>query len=139
MAKSIPTSTVDQVIRYHLKAKGCSLSGPKNPGETGADIIAKLSETNWFVEVIGFQDHPPIRSREFFEAFFRLISRDRDDSSDVLVLGLPIRFKRGMRQRMRQYGIAWVKLGRTFPNIEIWYADTDKNTVEEYSWLSPID
>ena len=92
MAKSIPASTVEQLIRYHLRAKACSLSGPKKPGGNGADIIARLGETNWFVEVIGFEDNPPSRSREFFEAFFRLISRDRDDPSDVLVLGLPIRF-----------------------------------------------
>jgi hypothetical protein len=101
------------------------------------DIIATHRESTCFIEVIGFQSNPPIRSREFYEAFFRIISRDRNDLNDLLVLALPNRFKHGMPQRKHQYSVAWEKLGKAFPNLKIWYVDLDAGSVEEYPWTNP--
>jgi len=140
MAKTVEAKAVEKVIRKYLEGKGCSLSSPKKHGQTGPDIVARHDETTYFMEIIGFQEVAPIRSREFYEAFFRIISRDRDNpTDDVLVLGLPKRFKNGMRQRKQQYPMAWEKLGKTFPNLWIWYVDTYLNTVEEYPWANPFD
>jgi len=134
MAKLVEARDVEQVIRRYLEGKRCTLSPSKKRGQTGPDIIARHSKSTWFVEVIGFQSHPPTRSREFYEAFFRVISRDRDNLDDVLVLSLPKRFKDGMKQRKQQYPAAWEKLGKAFPNLRIWYVDTEQNIVEEYTW-----
>ena len=139
MAKLVEARGVEEVIRRYLEGKGCTLSPAKKRGQTGADITATRGVSTWFVEVIGFQSHPPIRSREFYEAFFRVISRDRDNPDDVLVLGLPNRFKDGMRQRKQQYSVAWRKLGKAFLNLRLWYVDTEENTVEEYPWSNPFD
>ena len=139
MAKLVEAGDVEQVIRGHLEGKGYILSPPKKRGQTGADIIAKHGRSTCFVEVIGFQSHPPTRSREFYEAFFRAISRDRDNLDDVLALGLPRRFKDGMRQRKQQYPVAWEKLGKAFPNLRLWYVDVEQNTIEEYPWSNPFD
>ena len=139
MAKSVEARDVDQVIRRYLESKGYELSSPKERGETGPDIVARHGKSTLFVEVIGFQEVPPIRSREFYEAFFRTISRDRNNPDDILVLGLPKRFKNGMKRRVAQYTAAWEKLGKAFPNLRIWYADTEQNTVEEYPWFTPFD
>ena len=139
MAKSVANRRVEEVLRSYLKAEGCTLSVSKKQGETGADIVAKRGEFTWIVEAIGFQDKPPVRSREFYEAFFRVISRDRDVSNHILVLGLPMRFKQGMRQRMQQYPVAWGKLGKVFSSLQIWYVDTEMNTVEERPWSAPVD
>jgi len=139
MAKLVQAKDVEQLVRRHLKEEGCTLSLPKKRGETGADITARCGKSTRFVEVIGFQSHPPTRSREFYEAFFRVISRDRDNPDDALVLALPKRFKDGMRQRKQQYPIAWEKLGKAFPNLRFWYVDTQSNIVEEYPWSNPFD
>jgi len=139
MAKIVKSSEVEQIVRKYLKDKGCELSPPRKHGETGADIIATNGTSAWFVEVIGFQKVPPVRSREFYEAFFRIISRDRDNPNDILVMALPKRFKTGMRRRMRQYPVAWSKLGKAFPNLNIWYVDTEQSKIEEYPWSSPYD
>jgi hypothetical protein len=139
MAKLIDADSVDRTVRRYLQNKGCSLNSPRNQGETGSDIEATCGGTSWFVEVIGFQSHPPIRSREFYEAFFRAISRDRGISSDVLAIALPMRFKVGMKQRQQQYPVAWGKLASVFPNLNLWYVDTEKGTVEEYPWANPVD
>ena len=139
MAKLVEARDVEQVIRRYLEAKGCTLSAPKKLGQTGADITARRGTSTWFVEVIGFQSKPPTRSREFYEAFFRLISRDRDNLDDVLIFGLPKRFKDGMTQRKQHYPVAWEKLGKAFPSLQLWYVDTEQNAVEEYPWSNPAD
>jgi hypothetical protein len=139
MAKLEKSLEVERVVRKYLEDKGCALSPYKRRGETGPDIKATCGKSTWFVEVIGFQEVPPVRSREFYEAFFRVISRDRNDPEDILVLALPRRFKDGMKQRVRNYPVAWDKLGRAFPNLKVWYVDTEQGTVEEYAWSTPFD
>jgi len=139
MAKLVEARDVEQVIRRYLEGKGCTLSPRKKRGQTGADIIARYDKSTWFVEVIGFQSHPPTRSREFYEAFFRVVSRDRGNPDDILIVGLPKRFKDGMRQRKQQYPVAWEKLGKAFPNLRLWYVGTEQDTLEEYSWSNPFD
>jgi len=139
MAKLVEAADVEHVIREYLKEKGYSLSSPKDYGQTGVDITAKKDKSICFVEIIGFQSHPPTRSREFFEAFFRVISRDRDNPCDTLVLALPKRFKDGMRQRKLQYSVAWGKLGNAFPNLKLWYVDIENKKVQEYLWSYPHD
>lgn len=139
MSQSVKATEVEQLIRKCLEEKAYTLSSHKKYGETGPDIVVKHGKFTWFVEVIGFQSHPPTRSREFYEAFFRLISRDRNNPNDILVLALPKRFKDGMKQRKEQYPVAWEKLGKAFPNLKLWYVDTQQNTVEEYPWSNPFD
>jgi len=139
MAKSVEARRVGQVIRRYLRGKGYTLSQPKKHGQTGVDITATRGESTLFMEVIGFQDHPPTRSREFYECFFRVISRDGGNPSDVLAMGLPRWFKDGMRQRKRNYSVAWEKLGRAFPNLKIWYVDTEQNVIEEFPWAKPFN
>lgn len=74
----------------------------------------RYEKSTWSVEVIGFQSHPPTRSCEFYEAFFRVIFRDRDNPDDILVIGLLKRFKDGMSQRKQQHPTAWGKTRESF-------------------------
>jgi hypothetical protein len=139
MPELITASEVEQVIRKYLEGYGCKLSSSRKWGETGADIIATRGKSTWHVEIIGFHSNKSIRSRKFYEAFFRVVSRDRGNPNDILIIGLPVRFKNGMRQRRNQYSMAWDKLGKAFPNLQIWYADTERKTVEEYPWTVPFN
>ncbi len=136
--KLVSTDEVEKIVRAHLIQQGFSLTNVhRKHGETGCDVIAARGRARVFVEVIGFQSVPPIRSREFYECFFRAISRDEDRTGDRLAMALPIRFSEGMRQRKSHYARAWDKIGRAFPNLEIWYVDTKTDTVVERSWKDP--
>lgn len=139
MPELVTAGEVEEVIRKHLGELECKMSSVKKWGETGADIIATRDESTWYIEVIGFHSNKSVRSRKFYEAFFRVISRDRNNPNDFLIIGLPMRFRDGMRQRRDQYPIAWDKLGKAFPNVQIWYVDTLRKTVEEYPWTVPND
>ena len=114
------------------------MSKQRGNGETGADIIAQKNGVTTFIEIIGFQSSPPLRSREFYESFFRVISRDNNNLDDVLVLALPNRFRIGMPQRKKQYLFAWGKLGSAFPNLQIWYINNESQTIDKHSWSNPF-
>ena len=137
MSKKINHDEVERIVRNLLSAKGYVLSPPKKNGQTGADIVAQKEGSTCIIEIIGFESNPPTRSRDFYEAFFRAISRDTGNVTDTLTIALPKRFVIGMPQRKRQYPLAWGKLGSVFPNLRLWYVDTEKETIEEVSWTAP--
>ncbi len=134
MALSITGKQVESVLRDLLPLQGYKLQNPpRECGETGADIIAKKGRMLVSIECIGFQEHPPTRSKQFYEVFFRAISRLKE-GSDKCIIALPERFKRGMNARSRQYGKAWRRIGDAFPELEIWFVATGKNTYEAHKW-----
>ena len=141
--KLVSADEVEKIVRAHLIQQGYSLTNAQRKhGETGCDVIAARDRARVFVEVIGFQSAPPIRSREFYECFFRAISRDQGKPNDRLIMALPKRFADGMARRKRQYGLAWEKIGKAFPHLEIWYVDVNRSSVEERPWadceLDPV-
>jgi hypothetical protein len=137
--KLVNSEDVENAIRGYLIKQRFVLSETKQRGETGCDLVATRGAERLFIEIIGFQSVAPIRSREFYELFFRTISRDTGRQEDRLVMALPARFAIGMAQRKRQYGLAWNKIGATFPNLEIWYIDTVTGQVKECTWCQCVD
>jgi len=117
-----------------LSRKGYKLlNEPRKSGEKGADIIAQRSSKKIFIECIGLHKARPVRSKHFFEGFFRTISR-LEDGEIKCVLALPIGFKCGMNRRAKQYGEAWRRIGNAFPELKIWFVDIKRNVYEENKW-----
>ena len=134
MALSVKGEQVESVLRKLLSRQRYRLlNKPRTKGETGADIIAEKSGMKIFIECIGFQEVPPLRSKQFYEVFFRAISRLKSGATRC-ILALPIRFKEGMDQRAKHYGEAWKKIGNAFPELEIWFVNVTKNVCEEHKW-----
>jgi hypothetical protein len=134
MALSVTGKQVESVLRKLLhKQKYRLLNKPRIQGETGADIIVKKSDMKIFIECIGFQKVPPVRSKQFYEVFFRAISRLKNGATRC-VLALPIRFKAGMNQRAEHYGEAWKRIGKAFPELEIWFVNVTKKDCEKHKW-----
>jgi len=126
MALSVSSEKVENVLRKLLPQEGYVLKNPpRRWGETGADILAQKEGSRTAIECIGFQDVPPLRSKQFYEAFFRAISRLKTGAKKC-VIALPERFGRGMGRRARQYGVAWSRIAQAFPELEIWLVDTNK-------------
>ena len=86
-----------------------------------------------FIEVIGFKDSPPARSKDFFEVFFRVISR-LNEGARRLVIALPDGFSRGLHQRASVYGPAWARLGVAFPELEVWLVDHKEPSYRRTTW-----
>jgi hypothetical protein len=133
MALSITGQQVEVVVRQFLANKGFGLSPPLTRGQTGPDILARKSPEVLAIECIGFQDVPPLRSKQFYEAFFRAISRLRDGATQC-IMALPVRFGNGMDRRARHYGMAWQRIANIFPELRIWLVNTKTGEVEQHTW-----
>lgn len=125
---------VEKSLRHFLQDNGYKLEIPERKnGETGVDIIALRDGKGWHIEVIGFKESPPARSKDFYEVFFRAISRLKDGAEHIAI-ALPDRFRNGLPQRAKQYGIGWQRIGDAFPELEIWLVDAENNKVETTKW-----
>jgi hypothetical protein len=47
---------------------------------------------------------------------------------------MPINAKRGLPARAGHYGEAWGRIGRAFPELEIWFIDVENNVIERSTW-----
>lgn len=121
----------ENTLRQILSKEGYKLSPCKENGETGVDIIAIKIGEELFIEVIGCKKSNPARSRDFFEVFFRAISRIKD-GAETCVIALPNQFKVGMPQRFDNYKDAWVRIGNAFPELKIWFIYRTK--IEKHNW-----
>jgi hypothetical protein len=133
MALRITGDQVERTLRGLLEEQGYKLNQPRGIGETGADIVARKDSRTWAIECIGFQDNPPLRSKQFYEAFFRAVSRLHEGANSC-VMALPRRFGDGLNQRARHYGVAWQRLAGAFPELQIWLVDTDTDRYEVHGW-----
>ena len=130
----IKNKEVEKSLRHILESEGYKLEIPERKyGETGVDIIASKDGEEWHIEVIGYKKSPPARSKDFYEVFFRSISRLKDGAKNV-VIALPERFRKGLPQRVQQYGIAWQRIGTAFPELEIWFVDIENNKLKKTKW-----
>lgn len=131
---SIPSNQqTETVLRTVLEAEGYALSAPRPYGGTGTDVVASRGEERFHIEVIGFKSSPPTRSSDFYQVFFRAVSR-LDLGATACVMALPARFGSGLPSRVAHYSVAWERIGNVFPELQIWLVDTDAGAIERTSW-----
>ena len=118
-----------------IEIEGYELSKLLPNGFTGCDIIAQKGRETIHIEVIGYKTSGPARARDFFQAFFRAISRIRIGATHC-VIAMPDRAKRGLPIRAHNYGQAWTRIGNAFPELQIWLVDVDRCSYEVTSWNS---
>jgi len=133
MPSIIRNSAVDECLRSILMRDGFELNPPLSYGQTGVDILASKGGEDWHIECIGFKSSAPARAKDFFESFFRAISR-LNDGAVHCVIALPRRFEVGLPARAAHYGVAWRRLADTFPELEIWLVDVVGDNLERTRW-----
>lgn len=116
-----------------LLDEGFKLSPQLGNGELGVDIIASKRTIRYHIEVIGYKKSGPARSRDFYEVFFRAISR-LNDGANKLVIALPIQFRVGFPSRVNQYRIGWERISKVIPELSIWFVDNEKHYYERTTW-----
>jgi hypothetical protein len=133
MPSLITSKEIERCLRACLAAEGFELSAERAYGQTGADICARRGGEQISIEVIGFKSSPPARAKDFYESFFRAISR-LDSGAPRCVIALPSRFGLGLPARARQHGQAWARIGNAFPELEIWLVDAEAGTYSISKW-----
>lgn len=119
---SVTNAEAEVVLRRWLRSQGYEVSKPRALGETGVDLIARRGKHKLYIEVIGYSSKPPKRARDFFEAFFRAISRLKDGAGSCII-AMPHEYSRGLKRRAAQYGVAWRRIDLAFPELSIWLID----------------
>ncbi len=135
MPAIVSNENVEDCLRQILENEGYSLSPKKTHGETGVDILATKDSQKYHIEVIGFKTSPPARAYDFYQIFFRAISRLNDNATHCII-ALPKRFEDGLPARAAQHRTAWMRIGKAFPELEVWLVDTDAKMYRRTSWPS---
>lgn len=135
MAALVSSGQVKSVVRAELERRGYALSAERGFGETGTDIIAQRNNEALHIEAIAFKKSPPARAKDFYESFFRAVSR-LDAKATRCIIALPSRFRMGLPQRAKAIGPAWRRIGNAFPELEIWLVDVSLHVIKETKWNS---
>ena len=133
MQHPVKNSECEACLRKLLINEGYKLSPRLGNGELGVDIIATNGSIQYYIEVIGYKKAGPTRSKDFYEVFFRVISR-LNDGAKRLVIALPIQYRVGFRSRVKQYRVGWERIGNVFPELDIWFVDIDNQVFEQSTW-----
>jgi hypothetical protein len=133
MPALVPNSAVEGALRIALEREGFALSPQRGHGETGVDIVAVKANESWHIECIGYKQAGAARAKDFYESFFRVISR-LNDGATHLVIALARRAEVGLPARARQHRVAWERIAEAFPELEIWLVDTDQQTYSRQRW-----
>ena len=96
MTTPVLSSHIEDCLRSLLSGEGFSLNPRRAHGETGVDIIASKDNHSHYIEVIGYKGSPPARAKDFYEGFFRTVSR-LNDGARSCVLALSQRAKVGLQ------------------------------------------
>ena len=133
MASKVTNAATEACLRDLLGREGYSLNDPRGIGELGVDIVATNGSEEIHIEVIGYKSSGPARAKDFYEAFFRAVSRIKDGATRY-VIAMPHLARRGLPQRARQYGVAWSMIGETFTGLEIWLVDVEDKVLDRSRW-----
>ena len=109
------------------------MSSQRTNGETGVDILATRKRSKLYIEVIAHKSSPPARSKDFYESFFRVVSRIKDGAGRC-VIAMSSHAERGLPARAKQYGEAWIRIGDAFPELEIWLVDPVQSAYTKTRW-----
>jgi len=134
MPSIIKNKDVEECLRNILLEKNYKLSKPKGFGELGTDIIAEKNDEKLQIEVIGYKESGPARAKDFYEVFFRTVSRLNDKTSTMVIMALPKKFRDGLPRRASHYRVAWRRIGESFPELEIWLVDTENKEYHQTVW-----
>src|SRR5262249_2176833 len=135
MAAIVTSKDVEAVLRRVLAKEGYEISAERGYGETGTDIVARRGKEVVHIEAIAFKASPPARAKDFYEVFFRAVSR-LELGATACVIALPSRFGMGLPQRAKAIGRGWRRIGKAFPELAVWLVETSAGTVDRTEWNS---
>ena len=131
---SVANEAVVDVLRSALQKQGYKVS-PKRPfGAQGADVVAEKDGETIVAEVIGYKSSGPARRSDFAVAFWVVIGRVDEYPDAKVVIALPSQFERGLPARLDSRRGASERIGKAFPELEIWLVDVENQRYKRIRW-----
>jgi hypothetical protein len=122
-------------LRELLIKDGYRLRNRSGLFKLGPDIKATRDSENWYIEVAGFEESNMERIEDFYKVFFRSISRLNNEDCDHCIVAIPDSLKKFLYIRARIYRVAWERLSKAFPELEIWVVDAEKKKYQRTPWI----
>lgn len=135
MAKEVvPNEAVVDALRAALQKHGYKVSLKRPFGAHGADVIAEKKDEKVAAEVIGYKVAGPSRRSDFAVAFWVAIGRVDQYPDAKVAIALPSQFMRGFGARLDSRRGAWKRIGKAFPELEVWFVDVTLQDYKRYPW-----
>jgi hypothetical protein len=133
--ESVANESVVDALRAVLQRQGYKVS-PKRPfGAQGADVVADKNDEKLVAEVIGYKSAGPSRRSDFAVAFWVAIGRVDEYPGAKVAIALPSQFERGLGARLDSRRGAWERVGKAFPELEIWLVDVVNQNFKRCPWI----
>jgi len=135
MPSTVTNIETENCLRELLKKEGYKLSDKGGLGKLSSDIKAIKNDEAWYIEVIGFKEQGLDRVKDFYEAFFQVISRLNNKDCKHCIIAMPERVRKSLPIRAKIYKIAWERIAKVFPELEIWLVDLENKKYQRTSWI----
>jgi hypothetical protein len=135
MPSTVTNIETENCLRELLKIEGYKLSSKRGLAKLGSDIKANKDNENWYIEVIGFKEQGLDRVKDFYEAFFQAISRLNNKDCKHCIIAMPESTRKSLPIRAKIYKVAWQRIAKTFPELEIWLVDIENKKYQKTSWI----
>jgi hypothetical protein len=135
MPSIITNIETENCLRELLKEEEYKLSAKSGLGKLGSDIKATKDNEAWYIEVIGFKEQGLERVKDFYEAFFQVISRLNNKDCKHCIIAMPEESRKSLPIRAKIYKVAWERIAKVFPELEIWLVDIENKKYQKTSWI----
>ena len=122
-------------LRKLLISEGYKLRNKSGLFKLGPDIKATKDNENWYIEVAGFEESNLERVEDFYKVFFRSISRLNNKDCNHCIVAIPESLRKFLYIRARIYKVAWERIAKAFPELEIWIVDINNKKYQRTSWI----
>ncbi|MGZ5486092.1 MAG: hypothetical protein ACXWFB_09325 [Nitrososphaeraceae archaeon] len=135
MPSIITNIETENCLRELLIKEGYKLGKKSGLGKLGSDIKANKNNEDWYIEVIGFEEAGLERVKDFYEAFFQSISRLNNKECKHCIIAMTESSRKSLPIRAKIYKVAWERIAKVFPELEIWLVDIENKKYQRTPWI----
>jgi hypothetical protein len=135
MPTIITNIETENCLRELLQKEGYKLSSKMGLGKLGPDIKASKDNKDLYIEVIGSEESSLERVKDFYGAFFQTISRLNNKDCRHCIIAMPESSRKMLPIRAKIYKVAWERIAKAFPELEIWLVDIENKKYQRTFWI----
>jgi hypothetical protein len=135
MPNIVTNTETENCLRELLQKEGYKLRSKMGLGKLGPDIKAAKDNEDLYIEVIGSEESGLVRVKDFYGAFFQTISRLNNKDCRHCIIAMPESSRKMLPIRAKIYKVAWERIAKAFPELEIWLVDIENKKYQKTSWI----
>ena len=142
MSTEITKTEVKNCLEELLKIERYAIRKKIGLFQLGPDIKASKDYESWYIEAIGSEGSRLEMVNDFYAVFFRAVSRLNNKDCHHCIIAVPENLSKFLYIRARIYRVAWERIAKNFPELEIWTIDVKSKTYQRTSltyWLTRIE